>query len=319
MIMNISYCRNFLLSPIVALLIIGCDSRQTEELSSSAAETAPTVEVNAVAEPPQVEAENSSLVEILAAQEGEVRARYPARHPEQTLEFFGIVPGMTVIEVFPGGGWYSQILTSYLGEEATLIGAHYPASLYRKFGMSPESVVNALNRDKDWPQTMAESAAVSPVANMASAILTEIPEEYTGQADAIFIVRALHNLHRYEPEGQYFSDSVAEMYRVLKPGGVVGVVQHRAPESNSDEWADGSAGYLKQSRIIAALEAVGFVLEEASEINANPNDQPTEEDVVWRLAPGFGGTEPDTPEREAIAAIGESDRMTLRFRKPVTP
>ena len=97
---------------------------------------------------------------------------------------------------------------------------------------------------------------------------------------------------------------------------MVGIVQHRAPETNSAGWADGNAGYLREEDVIAAFGAEGFILDASSEINANPNDRPTEEDVVWRLPPTRGGTEEGTPERAAVDAIGESDRMTLRFLKP---
>jgi len=113
-----------------------------------------------------------------------------------------------------------------------------------------------------------------------------------------------------------FTATIEETFNTVKPGGVVGVVQHRGPEGNSDGWANGDAGYLKQSRVVEAFEAAGFVLEASSEINANPADVPSNEDVVWRLPPSTGTTEEGTPERAAMEAIGESDRMTLLFRKP---
>ena len=102
---------------------------------------------------------------------------------------------------------------------------------------------------------------------------------------------------------------------MLKDGGLVGVVQHRAPESASDEWANGSRGYLKQSAVIAMFEDAGFQLVARSEINANPKDQPGEEDIVWRLPPSLRTSQENPELREAMLAIGESDRMTLLFRK----
>ena len=134
---------------------------------------------------------------------------------------------------------------------------------------------------------------------------------------AVLFIRALHNLNRFSAgETDYMGDTLAETYRILKPGGIVGVVQHSAPDANNDDWANGSNGYLKTSAVVAAFEAAGFELEASSDVNANPADVPSEEDFVWRLPPTLAGTEEGTPERDANAAIGESNRMTLKFRKP---
>ena len=131
-------------------------------------------------------------------------------------------------------------------------------------------------------------------------------------------MRAMHNVSRFEDAGGYMTQAVSDAYRMLKPGGVVGVVQHRAPEGEPDEWAMGSNGYVKESRVIDAFEAGGFELLKTSEINANPKDVPRAEndDAVWRLPPTLG-TSRDNPDLKAeMEAIGESDRMTLVFRKP---
>jgi len=114
----------------------------------------------------------------------------------------------------------------------------------------------------------------------------------------------------------FLDQAFADSYAVLKPGGVLGIVQHEAPADAVDAWAAGDAGYLKRDFVIAQAEAAGFEFEASSEINANPADQPTSADIVWRLAPSLATTEEGTPEREAMAAIGESNRMTLKFRKP---
>jgi len=103
---------------------------------------------------------------------------------------------------------------------------------------------------------------------------------------------------------------------VLKPGGTMGVVQHHAREDMSDEFADGSHGYLKKSFVIAAAEQAGFEFVAESDINANPNDQPGEEDIVWRLPPSFATSAEDPELKAKLAAVGESNRMTLKFRKP---
>ena len=127
----------------------------------------------------------------------------------------------------------------------------------------------------------------------------------------MLFVRALHNLSRFSDTG-VLDEAIAAAHTLLKPGGVVGVVQHRAPENAPDEWATGRAGYLKPSAVIAMFTKAGFTLDGSSEINANAKDQPTSKDVVWRLPPSYA-LGPDT--RDAMDSIGESDRMTLRFRK----
>ncbi len=256
------------------------------------------------------------LEAVLAGQPEDVRARYPYRNPAETLAFFGIEPGMTVIEALPGGGWYSKILLAYVGPDGKLIGAQYPDGLWAK--LRPDDAEWAAQRieaSANWPVTASEWA-VPGAAEIGSYSMTAAPEALAGTADAVLFIRALHNIHRFNAETGWMDAAIAEAFDLLKPGGVVGVVQHRAPESNADEWASGRAGYLKQSRIIEAFEAAGFVLDATSELNANPDDKPGETDIVWRLPPSLATTEEGTPERAAMEAIGESDRMTLRFVKP---
>jgi predicted methyltransferase len=138
-----------------------------------------------------------------------------------------------------------------------------------------------------------------------------------GTADAVLFVRALHNLNRFEKQGGFLTSALADTLAVLKPGGVVGVVQHKAPAGRSDEWADGSRGYLNQSMVIARFEAAGFEYLGASEVNLNPADVPAEDEVVWRLPPSLQMSK-NNPELTAkYEAIGESNRMTLLFRKPL--
>ncbi|MEQ8751494.1 MAG: hypothetical protein RIC52_17140, partial [Amphiplicatus sp.] len=134
--------------------------------------------------------------------------------------------------------------------------------------------------------------------------------------DAVLMVRALHHFNRLEEQGGYMTAALKDTMDVLKPGGIVGVVQHRAPEGNADAWATGDNGYLKQDQVIAAFEAAGFELVDTSEINANPNDQPTEEEFVWRLPPALATSADNAELKAQMEAIGESDRMTLKFRKP---
>lgn len=257
----------------------------------------------------------AKLAAVLAAQPEEVQARFGARNPAETLAFFGVEPGMTVAEALPGGGWYSKILLAYLGDEGTLIGAHYPDDLWGKFGFGDEWTATRVEATANWPTQAAEWGVEG--AAIASTYLTAMPEGASDQVDAVLFIRALHNLNRFtDEENNFMGDTLSETYRVLKPGGIAGVVQHSGPETNSDEWANGSNGYLKQSAVIAAFEAAGFEYVGSSDVNLNAADVPTEEEFVWRLPPSRSGTEEGTPERAAYEAIGESSRMTLKFRKP---
>ena len=313
----------------LAVILGGCVAVETAETADAAAtdEAAAVTEAveeemaaveeaveDAVAEVEEMTAE-AKLAAVLAAQPEEVQARYGARNPAETLAFFGGEPGMTVAEALPGGGWYSKILLAYLGDEGTLIGAHYPDDLWGKFGFGDEWTATRIEATANWPTQAAEWGVEG--AAIASTYLTAMPEDASGQVDAVLFIRALHNLNRFtDEENNFMGDTLSETFRVLKPGGIAGVVQHSGPETNSDEWANGSNGYLKKSAVIAAFEAAGFEYVGSSDINANAADVPSEEEFVWRLPPSRSGTEEGSPERAAYDAIGESNRMTLKFRKP---
>ncbi len=298
------------------------------ELEPVVVDTPPPVEkiVEIVEEVEMVEAADSAMPDlssaeilqaVLDAQPDEVKARYGARHPAETMAFFGIEPGMIVVEALPGGGWYSKILMPYLGSGGTIVGAQYPEDMWAKIlpDPTPERIAARIESSANWAETAAEWGIENGPA-IKNYHLTTLDESKVAVADAALFIRALHNINRADEDQSTMTASIAETFRILKPGGVVGVVQHRAPEANSDEWAVGSAGYLKQSNVVSAFEAAGFVLEEASEMNANALDMPSESDIVWRLPPVLGRYEEGTPEYDAMVAIGESDRMTLKFRKP---
>jgi predicted methyltransferase len=257
-----------------------------------------------------------SLAEILSAQTAEVQARFPARNPQQVLEFFDIKPGMTVVEALPGGGWYSKILLPYLGNDGHLIGADYAADMFPKFGFFSEEAIEA---KKTWVQTwtaQAEGWRTESDANIKAYQMNSMPNNLDGTADAILFIRALHNLARFENDGEYLTKALSEAFRVLKSGGVVGVVQHLAPEDASDEWASGSKGYLKKAFVIDRMENAGFKYVGSSDINLNPADKPGEDDIVWRLSPSFATSGDDPALKAKYKAIGESTRMTLKFIKP---
>lgn len=259
-----------------------------------------------------------ALDAALAEQSDEVKARYKWRHPKETLEFFGVAPGMTVVDVLPGAdGYYSKILLAYLGAGGKVIGADYSADMWKLFGgfVDDEFLAKKATWAADW-SAGAAAWTKGGGASVGAVVYGSIPEEMKGTVDAVLMIRALHHFNRFEDEGGWRTKALKDTLDLLKPGGVVGVVQHRGPETNSDKWAEGDNGYLKQSQLIAAFEAAGFEFVGSSEINANPADQPTEKDIVWRLPPSLG-TSRDNPELKAkMEAIGESDRMTLKFRKP---
>ncbi len=251
---------------------------------------------------------SEKLDAVLAAESDEVKARYPYRHPKETLEFFGVEPGMTVVDTLPGEpGWYGQILVPYLGPDGVLIGADYSIEMWSNFSGRYSSEEFLQGKESFVSDYIASVDAVRDEdgAEGAAFQIGSLPNSLKGTADVVLVMRAAHHFNRLA-DGRFFTEAVQDFNDVLKPGGIVGVVQHRAQEDMPDEWAVGNAGYVKQSQIISVFEDAGFELVEASEINANPADRPTTEDVVWRLPPA----NPDNAE------IGESDRMTLKFRKP---
>jgi predicted methyltransferase len=281
----------------------------------AACQQAPDTATNEVADVSPKPLENT-LASVLAAQPDEVKARYQYRHPQQTLEFFGVEPGMTVVEGLPGGGWYTKLLLPYLGENGHLIGAAYALEMYSLFGWATEEFLEEQSRwATEFPATAAEWGGANS-ARVSAFDFGSMPEELRGTADVVLFIRAMHNLARFEPDGGYLSGALADSYAVLKSGGVLGIVQHHARDGMSDEFASGGNGYIKKSLVIAAAERAGFEFVAESNINENPNDQPTEDDVVWRLPPSLGTSSEDPELRAELEAVGESNRMTLKFRKP---
>ncbi len=250
----------------------------------------------------------TSLEEVIGhSRRDENRVRDEWRHPLETLSFFGIEPDMTIVEVLPGNaGWYTQILRPLTAEQGRLIGVTYPEELWvQMFSSWNEDSVERFGADITQMARYMSIEGVESAEPIVGYTIDNIPDEEDGQADAVLFLRALHHLFRFEEP--LVDTALSEAFDVLAPGGVVGVVQHRAPDDADAEFANGNNGYLKQSDVVAAFERAGFVLEESSELNANPNDPA--DGPVWRLPPTTTNN-PDT------LAIGESDRMTLRFRKP---
>lgn len=302
----------YLLLGAAAAALIACSQQKRPDEATPAPAAAATETLPSVTAPPTAA---ERLDAVLAAQLDAEKARYQYRHPKETLEFFGVAPGMTVVEVLPGEGWYSKILEPYLGADGKLVGADYSIEMWPLFGdFAPN-----LDERKTWATTWpveAQTWCEEDCAKVTAFVYGAVPAEMKGTADAVVFFRALHHFNRFENKGGFFTAALQETMDVLKPGGIVGVEQHRAPAENSDQWANGDNGYLKQDQVIAAFQAAGFEFLGAAEINANPNDKPTEQDFVWRLPPTLA-TSKENPELQTqMEAIGESDRMTLKFRKP---
>lgn len=260
-------------------------------------------------------ADSERLAGVLAAQPADVQARYQYRHPLETLEFFGVEPGMTVVEALPGGGWYTKILLDYVGPDGTVIGANYAVDMWPLFGFfSDEFIESTKTWVDDWPAG-AEDWRGDDSAGVKAFELGSMPAEFEGTVDVVLFIRALHNMARFEEKGGYLTAAIADAHRALKPGGIVGIVQHQARDDMPDAWAGGQNGYLKRDFVIEQMERAGFEFVADSDINHNDRDRPTQSDVVWRLPPGLNGSENDPERRAQMVAIGESNRMTLKFRK----
>lgn len=297
------------ISAIIALTALTTLTASAQSAAESSADKA-TASVEAVSSGP------ATLDSVLAAQDDSAKQRYQYRNPKETLEFFGIEPGMTVVEVLPGGGWYTKILLPYLGAEGMVIGADYPLAMWDNFSfMTPERLEAKKTWVTDWVAE-ANEWRDDDSAGLAAFQFAAMPEETQGTADAVLFIRALHNLHRFEEKDGYLSNAMAESFAALKAGGTLGIVQHKGAEDQPDSWADGNNGYLKQSRIMEVATAAGFEFVAESSINNNPKDQAVEGDAVWRLPPVLSGTKDDPAKKAAAEAIGESNRMTLKFRKP---
>jgi predicted methyltransferase len=240
-----------------------------------------------------------------AALEGEQRsaenkARDEWRHPRQTLEFFGLEKGMNVLEVSPGGGWYTEILAPLVREPGTLYAAHYALNpdhgYYRR---SLGGFLQKIGGNDDLYGRVVVTQFQPPFAPDAAP---------AGSIDLALTFRNMHGWVRADNAGEM----LAAIYRALKPGGVLGVVQHRAPAGTSLETMKKS-GYLTEQAVIDLAAAAGFELVEKSDINANPRDTADHPEGVWTLPPVLRLGDVD---RDKYLAIGESDRMTLKFVKP---
>ncbi len=296
-------------------LLYGCGSETSPTQESTELNTPSTLTDNTSVSP--TTGSSITLVDLLNAQSDDFKARYPFRNPRQTLEFIGIEPGMTVVEALPGGGWYSKLLLKLLGTQGHLIGVNYATDMWPRFAFVDDKFMATINSwSTDWPEG-AQAWRDQNSAPVSAFVYGDMPLDTQGTADAVLLIRALHNLARFE-DGNYLTQAIQDSFDILKPGGIVGVVQHQAAETAPDQWADGSSGYLKQSFVVSRMEAAGFQFVGASDINKNPKDQPSTDDIVWRLPPSLSTSKEDPALMAEMLAIGESNRMTLKFIKPTS-
>ena len=225
-------------------------------------------------------------------------ARDVYRHPRETLAFFGVQPDHTVIEISPGGGWYTEILAPYLHASGNYVAAMPAAPMDSGGGRR-----NAALRAK-----LAADAARYGKAEYRK-FDGKAPDFGTaGSADAVLTFRNVHNWVADDSAAAYFR----AFFAVLKPGGTLGVVDHRAKPGTALD-AMKKSGYLTEALVIDLATRAGFTLVASSQVNANPKDDADHPNGVWTLPPS---NRHDAADKAAYQAIGESDRMTLRFRKP---
>jgi predicted methyltransferase len=219
------------------------------------------------------------------------------RHPAETLSFFEVKPGQTIVEIWPGGGWYTEILAPLTKGGALYAAAPWP---------------NGVNGVKGKQE--ADAATYGHIKLAAFPWAEGQPKVPDGSADVVLTFRNVHNWRMgYQRDGQdYAADAFAQMFAMLKPGGILGIVDHRLPEDASAE-REKNSGYIKTSTVKKLAADAGFELVAESAINANPKDTADWEHGVWTLPPALRNKEVD---RDKYLAIGESDRMTLKFRKP---
>ncbi len=224
------------------------------------------------------------------------------RNPKETLEFFGIEPDMTVVEIWPGSGWYTEVLAPVLTAEGQLYAAHFPENSEVKYyqrsltkfkeKLKSNKVYSKLQLSEFYPGTHHQVA----------------PE---GSADMLLTFRNLHNWYM-QGDNLAVEQAFKAFFKALKPGGILGIVDHRLPEHRDTEQAKKS-GYVKQSWVIELAQQAGFQLVAKSEVNANPKDTADHVKGVWTLPPRLALGEQDNQKYQAI---GESDRMTIKFVKP---
>ncbi len=230
-------------------------------------------------------------------------ARDQYRHPKLTLEFLDVQPHHTVVEIWPGSGWYSEILAPMLRAKGQFYAAHFPANSHIKFFRSSRT------KFEQKVKLMPEIYDKVSITNFAPPNQLSIAP--AGSADRVLTFRNVHNWMKNDSEQEAFN----AFYQALKPGGILGVVEHRAPDSfNLQKMVD--SGYVGQWYVIKLAEQAGFKFVGASSINANIKDKKNHPNGVWTLPPTLRvPADTNKVQQEKYRSIGESDRMTLKFLK----
>jgi predicted methyltransferase len=230
----------------------------------------------------------------------EHKARDKYRHPQQTLEFFDVRDNMTVVEIWPGEGWYTEILAPYLKNKGKLYAAHFSADAKEPY--FNKSLKNFVKKMRDQPKIYGkvELTELQPPESLRIA-----PD---GSADRVLTFRNVHNWMKADQAATVFN----AMYKALKPGGILGIVEHRN-SSRKQQDVRAVSGYVSEDYVIALARNAGFDFLGKSEINANSKDTKDYPEGVWTLPPSLKLKDKD---RKKYLAIGESDRMTIKFIKP---
>lgn len=248
----------------------------------------------------------NSLDSIISSpHRAESAARDIYRNPKATLEFFDVRPNMTVVEIWPGAnGWYTEILAPYLRNKGTLYAAHFNADSDSEFYRNARTnFLKKLTASSDLYNKVVVTSFNPPA-------FVEIAPE--GSADRVLTFRSVHSWYMRGGGDERVLSAFSAFYKTLKPGGILGVVEHRLPESRP--YADqNTSGYMREDYVIKQAERAGFKLLGKSEINANPADTTLHPQGVWTLPPSLRLGE---EQRAHYLKIGESDRMTLKFVKP---
>lgn len=231
------------------------------------------------------------------------KARDVHRHPYETLSFFDVKADSTVVEISPGGGWYSEILAPLLKEKGKYYAAHQPADATSDYAKKTRAAyLEKLAADPVYSAVTVTGFAPDKMYEVAPA----------GSADVVLTFRNLHNWYEKDKGEASLLTAFKTFHAALKPGGVLGVVEHRLPETKlKGDWTE--SGYMPQAMVVKVAEQAGFVLDATSEVNANPKDTADHPKGVWTLPPVLAMKDQD---KAKYVAIGESDRMTLKFRKP---
>jgi predicted methyltransferase len=292
----------------IALLLAACgpgDAGKNETEHAAAGQAQHTAAPTEAVQPTPAGPLDTAIAGDWRAPENSARDGW--RHPKETLSFIGVEPGMAVIEIWPGGGgWYAEILAPYLRDGGRYIGVVVdPAKSANEAAKKYYVDTNAQLRAKFETAPQVYDKAVLVEMDPAAPVLGE-----AGSADTVLTFR---NVHNWMMAG-YADKMFQAFFEVLKPGGVLGVVEHRAAQAVP---AGDRSGYVGEQQVIDMAVAAGFVLEESSEINANPADTKDHPSGVWTLPPNL--RVPEGEDKAKFEAIGESDRMTLRFVKPAQP